>query len=108
MVAMADVATGATVADNDAVGTVIPPSLTKDKGTYVGMLLTFEGTCVSAFADGALNPWQARWGTRTTAHIDSIVAGKGIVVVIIVVVVVVVSRVEAAEDGVVLVVLSVH
>ena len=46
---------------------------------------------------------QARWGTRTTAPIDSIVAGKAIFVVIIVVVVavvVVVSREAAVEDGV--------
>jgi hypothetical protein len=36
------------------------------------------------------NPQRARWGTRTTAHIDLIVAGEAIVIVIIVDVVVVV------------------
>ncbi len=50
-----DVATGAAVAvdDDNAVGAVVPPSSTKDKGTYVGASVAFEGTCVSAFADGA-------------------------------------------------------
>jgi hypothetical protein len=37
-----------------------------------------------------MNPQRARWGTRTTAHIDLIVAGEAIVIVIIVDVVVVV------------------
>ena len=36
------------------------------------------------------NPQRARWGMRTTAHIDLIVAGEAIVIVIIVDVVVVV------------------
>jgi hypothetical protein len=50
---MVDVATGATVANNNAVGIIVPPSLTKDKGAYVGALVAFEGACVGAFADGA-------------------------------------------------------
>jgi hypothetical protein len=36
------------------------------------------------------NPQRARWGTRTTAHIELIVAGVAIVIVIIVDVVVVI------------------
>ena len=37
--------TGATVAanDNDVDGTIVPPSLTKDEGAYVGALVAFEG-----------------------------------------------------------------
>ena len=41
-----DVATGAAVADDDAVSTVVLPSSTKDKGAYVGVLVAFEGACV--------------------------------------------------------------
>ena len=37
-----------------------------------------------------LNPWRARWGTRTTSPIYLIVADKAIIIVIIIVVVVVV------------------
>ena len=50
-----DVATGAAVApdDDDAVGTVVPPSSTKDEDAYVGASVAFEGACVGAFADGA-------------------------------------------------------
>ncbi len=50
-----DVATGTAAAANDdnAVGTVVPPSSTKDEDAYVGALVAFEGTCVGAFADGA-------------------------------------------------------
>jgi hypothetical protein len=44
----------AIAADNDnAVSIVVPPSLTKDKDGYVGALVVFEGTCVSAFAGSA-------------------------------------------------------
>ena len=39
--------------DNDAVNDVVPPSLTKDKDTYVGASVAFEGVCVGAFMDGA-------------------------------------------------------
>ena len=50
-----DVPTGATVTVNDgnAVGAVVPPSLTKDEGAYVGASVAFQGACISAFADGA-------------------------------------------------------
>ncbi len=50
-----DIAAGDAVAadDNDAVNAVVPPSLTKDKDTYVGASVAFEGVCVGAFADGA-------------------------------------------------------
>ncbi len=50
-----DVATGTAVAanDDDAVGALIPPSSTKDRGAYIGASVAFEGACVSAFADGA-------------------------------------------------------
>ncbi len=41
-----DVATGAAVADDEAVSTVIPPSSTKDEGAYVGVSVAFEGACV--------------------------------------------------------------
>ena len=45
---------GTIAADNDdAVGAVIPPSLTKDKDAYVGASVAFEGACVVVFADGA-------------------------------------------------------
>jgi hypothetical protein len=46
------------------------------------------------------NPQRARWGTRTAALIDSIVADEAILVIIIIVVVVVIYCVAAAEDGV--------
>ncbi len=46
-----DVATA--VANDDAVSAVVPPSLTKDEGAYVGASVTFEVVCVSVFADGA-------------------------------------------------------
>ena len=50
-----DASTGAAAAadDNDAVGAVVPLSLTKDKDAYVGALVAFEGACVGAFADSA-------------------------------------------------------
>ena len=110
MAAAVDIATGAAVAanDNDVVGAVVPPSLTKDEDAYVGASVAFKGTCVGAFGDGA-GPLGnnnnvesaagkgdgggslAPWGTRTVAApIDSIIA----------VVVVVVSRDLAAEGGV--------
>ena len=41
-----DVATGAVFADDDAVNTVVPLSLTKDEGAYVGVSVAFEGVCV--------------------------------------------------------------
>ncbi len=55
MATAVDVATGPTVAANNdnAAGSVVPLSSTKDKGTYVDVLVAFEGACVSAFADGA-------------------------------------------------------
>ncbi len=40
-----DIATGAAVADKDAVSTVVPPSSTKDEGAYVGVSVAFEGAC---------------------------------------------------------------
>ncbi len=45
-VATVDVASGAAVADDDAVSTVVPPSSTKDEGAYVGVSVAFEGACV--------------------------------------------------------------
>ncbi len=50
-----DVSTGAAIAadNNDAIGAVVPPSLTKDKDAYVGTSVAFEGGCVGTFADGA-------------------------------------------------------
>jgi hypothetical protein len=56
-----DVSTGAAVADDDAVSTVVPPSSTKDKGAYVGVSVTFEGVCVGGrrcFVDCCLPPLQ--------------------------------------------------
>jgi hypothetical protein len=52
---MVDVATGAAVADDDAISTVVPPSSTKDEGAYVGTSAEFEVPCFDAFAfaDGA-------------------------------------------------------
>jgi hypothetical protein len=41
-----DVATGAAVANDDAVSTVVPPSSTKDEGAYVGVSVASEGACV--------------------------------------------------------------
>ena len=45
-----DVASGDTVAadDDDAVGTVVPPSSTKDEDAYVGASVAFEGACIGA------------------------------------------------------------
>jgi hypothetical protein len=50
-----DVSTGAAVAanSNNAVGAVVPPSLTNDEEVYVGASVAFEGVCVGAFADSA-------------------------------------------------------
>ena len=50
-----DVATGAAVAanDDDAVGAVVPPSLTKDEDAYIGPSVAFKGACIGAFTDGA-------------------------------------------------------
>ncbi len=50
-----DVSTGALVAANndDAVGTVVPPSSTKDEDAYVGASVAFEGACVGTFVDSA-------------------------------------------------------
>jgi len=54
-VAAVDVASGTTVAanDEDADGTVVPPSSTEDEGAYVGASVEFEVACFGAFADGA-------------------------------------------------------
>ena len=60
-----DVATGAAVADDNAISTVISPSLTKDKGVYVGVLVAFEGACVGG---------RGGWGRR-----PSVVVGDGAV-----------------------------
>ena len=51
-----DVSTGAAVAadNNDAVGAVVPPLLTKDKDAYVSTLVSFKGACNGAFADRSL------------------------------------------------------
>ena len=46
-----DVATA--VANDGAFGVVVPPSLTKDEGAYVGASVAFDGACISVFADGA-------------------------------------------------------
>ena len=46
-----DVATAVT--NDDAVSAIVPPSLTEDKGAYVGASVAFKGECVSVFADGA-------------------------------------------------------
>ena len=51
-----DVATGTAAAaanNNDAVGAVVPLSLTNDKDVYVGASVAFEGACVGTFTDGA-------------------------------------------------------
>ncbi len=55
MATLVDIAAGDDVAANndDAVGAVVPPSLTKDEYTYIGALVAFEDACVDAFADGA-------------------------------------------------------
>jgi hypothetical protein len=49
------IATGTAIATNDdgAVGTVVPPSSTKDGGAYIDTLVAFEGMCVGALVDGA-------------------------------------------------------
>ncbi len=56
-----NVSTGAAVADDDAVSTVVPPSSTKDEGAYVGVSVAFEGVCVGGrrcFVDCCLPPPQ--------------------------------------------------
>jgi hypothetical protein len=56
-----DVSTGAAVADNDTVSTVVPPSSTKDEGAYVGVSVAFEGVCIGGrrcFVDCCLPPPQ--------------------------------------------------
>ncbi len=56
-----DVATGAAVADDNAVSAVVPLSLTKDEGTYVRVSVAFEGVCVGGrhcFVDCCLPPLQ--------------------------------------------------
>jgi hypothetical protein len=53
MTASVDVTTGATVADNAAISTVVPPSWTKVKGVCVGVLVVFKDKCIGVFADGA-------------------------------------------------------
>jgi hypothetical protein len=52
--ATVDAATGAAIADDDPISTVVPPSLTKDKGAYVDVLVAFEGACVGG------RGWQGR------------------------------------------------
>ena len=47
---MVDIVTGAVVFEENA---VVPPSLTKDKGVYIGVSVVFEDACVGVFADGA-------------------------------------------------------
>jgi hypothetical protein len=70
-----DVFTGATVAadDNNAVGAVVPLSLTKDKDAYIGALVAFKGVCVGAFADDAGEPHKSqKWIYKTiTLQIES-------------------------------------
>ena len=44
---------GATVVDDAAISTVVPPSWTKDKGAYIGVPVAFKGKCVGAFVDVA-------------------------------------------------------
>ena len=48
-----DVATGAPVAadNNDALGAVVPSSLTKDEGAFVGASVAFEVVYVHSLAD---------------------------------------------------------
>ncbi len=43
---LVDVVTGAPVADDDAISTIVPPSPIKREGAYVGVLVAFEGACV--------------------------------------------------------------
>ena len=52
---MVDVSTGlAIAADNDnAVGPVVPPSLTNDEDTYAGASVTFDGMCIGTFVNSA-------------------------------------------------------
>ena len=56
MATAVDVSTGTTVAanDDDAVSAVVPPSSTNDKDAYVCALVVFQGVCIGAFADGAV------------------------------------------------------
>ena len=49
--AAVDVATA--VANDDAVGAIVPLSLTEDEGAYVGASVVLDGACISVFADGA-------------------------------------------------------
>ncbi len=46
---------GAAAATNNdnAVGAVVPLSLTNDENAYIGASVAFEGMCIGAFADGA-------------------------------------------------------
>ena len=50
---MVDIATGAAVANDDTVSTVVPLSLTKDEGACVDVSVVFEGACVGAFVGSA-------------------------------------------------------
>ncbi len=107
-----DITTGAAVAAAaaDAIGNAVPPSSTKNKDTYVGVLVAFKGACIGAFAEGAGllgnndnigsaagggggGGSSSSWGTRlVAAPVNSIVAGDAIVIAIVIVIVVVVSR----------------
>jgi hypothetical protein len=46
---------GAAVASNNdnALGAVVPLSVTNDEDAYIGALVVFEGVCVGAFRGGA-------------------------------------------------------
>jgi len=107
-----DVATA--VANDDAVGAVVPPSLTEDKGTYIGASVAFEGVCVSIFADGTGQLGEVddgestagEVGHETATPVNLIVTCEAIFVVVIVIVIVIAvvvvidSHDVAAEDGV--------
>ena len=55
MATAVDISTGAAVTanNNDGVGAVVPPSMTKDEDPYVSVSVAFEGVCIGAFVDGA-------------------------------------------------------
>ncbi len=47
---------GTAVANDDAISTVVPPSLAKDKGAYGGVSVAFEGTCVGGWGRRGRRP----------------------------------------------------
>ena len=57
---------GAAVANDDAISTIVPPSLTKDEGAHVGVSVAFEGVCVRG------------WGWRD-CHPSVVIGGGGAV-----------------------------